>query len=198
MTALPKKDRYTLEEYLELDKNSEEKYEYFDGQVFAMAGGSPDHVRISVNVCSALIQKLGGGACEAFNSDMRIKVPAAFPYRYPDVSAVCGEPIFEEVLGQQMLVNPILIVEVLSPSTAAYDLGEKFTAYQSIESFREYLLVSQSRPHVIHYIRQSKGKWLRSEVDGLDNEIALESLKVTLALREIYQRVEFQAKQSST
>jgi len=90
-----------------------------------------------------------------------------------------------------MLVNPILIVEVLSPSTAAYDLGEKFTAYQSIESFREYLLISQSRPHVIHYVRQSKGKWLRSEVDGLSNEVDLESLNVTLPLREIYQRVEF-------
>ncbi|MGE0127435.1 MAG: Uma2 family endonuclease [Blastocatellales bacterium] len=195
MTALPKKERYTLEEYLELEKNSEEKYEYFDGEVFAMAGGSPNHVRISRNVCNKLSQKLEDRDCEAFPSDMRIKVPAAFPYRYPDVSAVCGERIFEEVLGQQMLVNPILIVEVLSPSTAAYDLGEKFTAYQSIESFREYLLISQSRPHIIHYVRQSKGKWLRSEVDGLNNEIVLESLNVTLSLKDIYQDVEFQTEQ---
>ncbi len=198
MTAVPKQDRYTLEDYIELDKNSEEKYEYFDGEVFAMAGGSPDHVRISRNVCNRLSQKLENRDCEAFPSDLRIKVPAAFPYRYPDVSAVCGEQIFESVLGQQMLVNPVLIVEVLSPSTAAYDLDEKFTAYQSIESFREYLLISQSRPHVIHYVRQSKGKWLRSEVDGLDNAVTLESIDVTLPLGEIYERVKFQMEQSSS
>jgi Uma2 family endonuclease len=192
MTALPKKDRYTLEEYIELDKNSEEKYEYFDGEVFATAGASPAHLRICRNVCNRLTQKLEDRDCEAFPSDMRIKVPAAFPYRYPGVSAVCGEQIFEEILGQQMLVNPILIVEVLSPATAAYDLDEKFTAYQSIKSFREYLLISQSRPHIIHYVRQSKGKWLRSEVDGLDNEVMLESLNVTLSLKEICQHVKFQ------
>jgi Uma2 family endonuclease len=195
MTALPKKDHYTLEEYIELEKNSEVRYEYFDGEVFAMAGGSPSHVRISRNVCNMLSQKLEDRDCEAFPSDMRIKVPAAFPYRYPDVSAVCGEPIFEEVLGQQMLVNPILIVEVLSPSTAAYDLVEKFTAYQSIDSFREYLLISQSRPHVIRYVRQSKGKWLRSEVEGVDNEVAFESLNVRLGLKEIYWRVKFETEQ---
>lgn len=195
MTALPKKDHYTLEEYIELEKDSEERYEFFDGEVFAMAGGSPSHVRISRNVCNRLTQKLEDRDCEAFPSDMRIKVPAAFPYRYPDVSAVCGDPVFEEVLGQQMLVNPILIVEVLSPSTAAYDLVENFRAYQSIESFREYLLISQSHPHVIHYIRQSNGKWLRSEVEGMDNEVALESLNVALSLREIYRRVKFEMEQ---
>ena len=92
-----------------------------------------------------------------------------------------------------MLVNPILIVEVLSPSTAAYDLVEKFRAYQSIESFREYLLISQSRPHVIRYVRHSKGEWLRSEVEGMDNEVALESLNITLSLNEIYWRVRFAA-----
>lgn len=194
MTALPNK-RYTLEEYIELDKNSEEKYEYFDGEVFAMAGGSPDHSRISVNVCSALTQKLRGQPCEAFNSDLRVKVPAAFPYRYPDASVVCGEPIFEEIRGQSMLVNPILLVEVLSPSTVAYDLAEKFTAYQSIESFQEYLLVSQSHPHVIRYVRQGGGGWLRTEVDGLESEVTLESITVTLPLSEIYERVNFKKEQ---
>lgn len=193
MTGLPQK-RYTLEEYIELDKNSEEKYEYFDGEVFAMSGGSPDHSRISVNVCNVLTQKLRGGTCEAFNSDMRIKVPAAFPYRYPDVSVVCGEPIFEEIRGQVMLVNPILLVEALSPSTMAYDLNEKFTAYQSIESFQEYLLISQTRPHVIRYVRQSSG-WLRTEVDGLESEVRLESIAVTLPLGEIYERVNFKKEQ---
>ncbi|MBS1791966.1 MAG: Uma2 family endonuclease [Acidobacteria bacterium] len=193
MTAIPVlKKHYTLDEYLELDKNSEERYEYFDGEVFAMAGGSPNHARAGGNVYALLQQKMRGRKCEAFNSEMKIKVPAALPYRYPDTSVVCGEPIFEDLNGQLMLVNPILIVEVLSPSTAVYDLNEKFTAYQSIESFQEYLIVSQDRPHVIQHIRQSKGRWLRIDIEGLDAEVALESVNVTLPLSEIYERVEFQ------
>lgn len=120
---------------------------------------------------------------------MRVKVPAAFPYRYPDASVVCGEPVFEEILGQIMLVNPILIAEVLSPSTAAYDLGDKFTAYQSIDSFVEYLLISQDRPHVIQHIRQIEGGWLRLEFDGTEAEVPIESLGISLSLREIYERV---------
>jgi Uma2 family endonuclease len=191
MTALPKK-KYTLEEYLEFDKNSEERYEYFDGEVFAMAGGSPNHARISGNVYSTLQSKLRGGRCEAFNSEMRIMVPLALPYRYPDASVVCGEPIFDEIDGQQMLVNPILIVEVLSPSTAAYDLVDKFAAYQSIDSFREYLLISQDRPHVIQHVKQSKRRWLRIETDRMESEVKLESVDVTLALSELYERVDFQ------
>jgi Uma2 family endonuclease len=191
MTPLPKR-RYTIEEYIELDKNSEERYEYFNGEVFAMAGGSPDHARISGNIYSTIQQRLRGRNCEAFNSEMRIKVPDALPFRYPDASVVCGEPIFEEILGQQMLVNPVLIVEVLSPSTAAYDLVEKFTAYQSIETFREYLVISQERPHVIQHLRQGHRRWLRIETEGLESELTLESLNVTLPLGEIYERVTFQ------
>lgn len=190
MTALPK-HRYTMEEYIELDKNSEERYEFFDGEVFAMAGGSIEHAVIAANTIRALGNKLEGKKCFVLTSDVRIKVPAALPYRYPDASVVCGEPITEELQGQQMLVNPILIVEVLSPSTAAYDLGDKFSAYQSITSFREYLVISQERPHVIQHVRQSSGKWLRSEASGLEATVTLESLDITLSLSEIYQRVEF-------
>lgn len=192
MTAIPVSSRkYTLEEYLELDKNSEEKYEYFNGEVFAMAGGSPNHARLGFDIGTLFSQKLKGRNCEAFNSDMRVKVPVALPYRYPDLSVVCGKPVFEELNGQEMLVNPILIVEVLSPSTAAYDLKDKFTAYQSIDSFQEYLIVSQDRPHVIQHIRQSKGRWLRIDIEGLDAEMALEFVNVTLSLNEIYERVKF-------
>lgn len=194
MSALPKR-RYTLEEYIELDKNSDERYEYLDSEIFAMAGGSRDHARISGNVYSALERKLLGRDCEAFNSDVRIKVPAAAPYRYPDVSVVCGEQLIETIQGVETLLNPILLVEVLSISTAAYDLDAKFTAYQSIESFCEYLLIAQDRPHVIRYVRLPTG-WLRTEFDGLENEVALESLNVTLALSEIYQRVSFQSEPS--
>lgn len=192
MTVLPNR-KYTLKEYLDLDKNSEERYEYFDGAVFAMAGGSPSHARISGNVYSTLQAKLRGGQCEAFNSEMRIKVPLALPYRYPDASVVCGEPVFDEIDGQQMLVNPVLIVEVLSPSTAAYDLVDKFAAYQSIDTFREYLLISQDRPHIIQHVKQSKRRWMRIEIEGMESEVMLESVNVTLALIELYERVDFQA-----
>ena len=196
MSAQPVyKQHYTLEEYIELEKNSDEKYEYLDGEVFAMAGSSPDHARISRNVCNRLTQKLGGRDCEAFPSDLRVKVPSAQPYRYPDVTVVCGEQHFEDIQGLQALVNPVLIVVVLSISTAAYDLDDKFIAYQSIESFREYLLISQTRPHVIHYVRQPGGKWLREDITELENEVALESVEVVLPLREIYERVNFQARQ---
>jgi len=189
MTALPKQ-RYTIEEYIELDNNSEERFEYFDGEVFAMAGASPNHVRISRNICNSLEQRLVGRDCEAFPGDLRIKVPADLPYRYPDVSVVCGQQLYETLQGVEMLVNPVLLVEVLSTSTAAYDLDAKFTAYQSIESFREYLLIAQDRPHVIRYVRQPHG-WLRTETDGLESEVMIESLGVSLPLGEIYARVQF-------
>lgn len=192
MTAVPKK-KYTLEEYLELDRNSEERYEYFNGEVFAMAGGSPSHARISGNAYSTLQARLKGGRCEAFNSEMRVKVPKALPYRYPDVSVVCGEPIFDELDGQQMLVNPVLIVEVLTPSTAAYDMVDKFTEYQSIDSFQEYLVISQDRPHVIQHVKQSKRRWLRIEIEGMESEVKLESVNVILSLSGLYERVDFQA-----
>ncbi len=190
MSALPK-PYYTIDEYIELEKNSEERYEYFAGEVFAMAGSSSNHHRVSGNAYEYLQRKLRGSGCEAFHSDMRISVPAAFPYRYPDASVVCGEPIFDGFQGQTRLVNPVLIIEVLSPSTENYDQGKKFTEYQSIESFREYLLVAQDRPYVIQYIKQSRKRWLRIEHEGLDGEVQLESLGITLTLAELYERVKF-------
>lgn len=190
MTALPKQ-RYTLEEYLELDSNSEEKYEYFDGEVFAMAGGSLHHNRVARNLIWLLNDKLAAAGCEVLPADMRIKVPKAFPYRYPDLSIVCGEPVIEELSGQQMLVNPLVLIEILSPTTAAYDQGRRFSAYQSIASFQEYLLVSQDRPQITQYVRQPNGKWLRSEIEGLESQLLLETVNCVLSLREIYRLVEF-------
>lgn len=190
MTALPKQ-HYTLEEYLELDKNSEDRYEYFDGEVFAMAGGSLSHNRVAGNLFYGLRSKLEGRPCEVLPADMRIKVPKAFPYRYPDLSIVCGEPIIEELSGQQMLVNPLALIEILSPTTEAYDQGRKFLAYQSIAGFREYLLISQDQPHITQYVRQPSGKWLRSEIEGIESVLALESVNCALPLREIYRLVEF-------
>lgn len=190
MSALPK-SKYTIEQYIELEKSSEERYEYFDGEVFAMAGRSLAHLRIGKNIARHLENRLEGKPCEAFPFDMRIKVPAAPPYRYPDVTVVCGEPIMENFQGLSMLVNPLVMIEVLSPSTKEYDKDGKFIAYQSIASFQEYLLVAQDVAHVTRYVRQADNQWVRSDFIGLDSSVELKSLGVTLPLSEIYQAVTF-------
>lgn len=183
--------KYSLKEYIELEKSSEERYEYFDGEVFAMAGGSLEHLRIGKNIARHLENKLEGRSCEAFPFDMRVKVPTAPPYRYPDVTVVCGSLITEDFQGLPLLVNPLLIVEVLSPSTKDYDKDGKFLAYQSIASFQEYLLVAQDSPHVTRYVRQADNQWVRSDFIGLESSVELKSLGVTLLLSEIYQAVSF-------
>jgi Uma2 family endonuclease len=185
--------KFSIEEYIELEQSSEERYEYFVGEVFAMAGGSLEHAIIATNIAGSLNNKLSGKNCRAINSDMRVKVPADPPYRYPDVTVVCGEPITEKYLGQVMLVNPVLLVEVLSPTTKDYDKDEKFLGYQSIASFQEYLLVAQERSHVTRYVRQADNQWVRSDFIGLDSAVEVKSLGVTLPLSEIYQGVTFPA-----
>jgi Uma2 family endonuclease len=127
---------------------------------------------------------------------MRIKVPKALPYRYADLVVICEEPAIENIQGQEMLVNPLLIVEVLSPTTEGYDYGVKFTAYQSIASFREYLLVSQDRPHLTHYVRQAESQWLRHDVQGLDSTLKLATINCKLEFNDIYRLVEFPASEN--
>jgi Uma2 family endonuclease len=190
MSAIPK-HKMTMEEYIEFDKNNEGRWEYFDGEVIDMAGGSLSHSRIIANILTALRNKFEGTRCEALPPEMRIKVPKALPYRYPDVVVVCGEPIIEKIRGQEILVNPRLIIEVLSPSTARYDYGAKFIAYQSIESFQEYLLAAQDRPHIIQYVRRPDGLWLRRDIDGMENVMAFASVDCELTLSEIYRLVQF-------
>jgi Uma2 family endonuclease len=190
MAANPER-RYTLEEYLELDRTSEERLEFWDGEVFCMSGGSRSHDQIIINCIVKLSARLGASKCRVFSADMRIKVPSAPPYRYGDLSALCGEAEFEEVSGVDTLVNPELIVEVLSPSTEAYDRGDKFTHYKSIPTLREYLLVSQHRPHVTHLFKQDDGKWIHSEANDLESSVRLDSLDCELPLSEIYRDVTF-------
>ncbi len=190
MSALPE-TRYTLEEYLELDARSDTRYEYFDGEIVDMAGATLNHNRISRNVLNSLTNRLENRPCEALPADMRLKVPVALPYRYPDVSVVCGEVRIEKMGEVELLLNPVLIVEVLSSTTANYDREGKFLAYQSIESFHEYLLIAQDTPHVTQYVRQADGLWLRRDVVGLEAELNLSSVGCTLSLAEMYRGVAF-------
>ncbi len=190
MAANPER-RYTLEEYLELDRTSEERFEFWDGEVFCMSGGSEWRYEIEGNIFAFLKSRLRERGCRVFTGNVRVKVPSAPPYRYADVSAVCGEARFEEIGGVDALTNPQLIVEVLSPSTEAYDRGEKFTHYKSIPTLREYLLVAQHRPHVTRLSKGDDGRWIHTEEYELTATLTLDSLGCDLPLGEIYQGVNF-------
>ncbi len=191
MQNLAVKSEYTLEEYAELEKSSEERLEYFEGNVWSMAGASPNHEEVSANLITALKIALRGRGCRVFGPNLRVKVPSYQPYRYPDVTALCGQPIYEDFYGLQVLINPSLIVEVLSPSTEAFDLSYKFTYYKSIESFTEYLLITQDRPHVVLYTKQNDYGWLQREFNSLDDKIFLSSLNCEISVADIYDNIEF-------
>jgi Uma2 family endonuclease len=188
MAALAKR-RYTLEEYLELEKNAEERYVYYNGEVVAMRGGSLRHNRIVRNLMRAIDARLESKLCEVLPTDMRIKVPKALPYRYAALVVVCGEPVIEDMQGLEVLVNPLIIFEVLSASTEAYDRGIKFFEYQSIASFQEYVLVAQDWPHITHYVRQEGGQWLRSDFHGVAEHLFLHALDCAIPMTDIYRQV---------
>lgn len=186
-----KNQNYTLEEYLELDHQSEEKIEFWDGNIFTLAGASANHNQIQFNAILALGNKLRGKGCRVFPSDMRVKVPAYLPYRYPDLSALCGEAKFETLGNQELLVNPQLIIEILSGSTAQFDRSYKFTYYKSIESFTEYVLIAQDRAHVTQFVKQDATGWLHREYNRLEDSFRLASLDCDIALAELYDGVVF-------
>jgi Uma2 family endonuclease len=185
------KQRYTLAEYFEIDRNAEIKYEYWDGQIFAMSGASPEHNEIAVNIIREISTQLKGRACKILGSDQRVKVPIWPPYRYPDLTALCSKPEYEEIGGVKALLNPSLIIEILSDSTERFDRGDKFTFYKSIPSFCEYVLVAQHRPHITQFVKQTNNKWLQSEVNEIGDDIYLPSIDCTLVLSEVYLGVEF-------
>ncbi len=181
---------YTLEEYFEVVKSSEKKYEYWNGQVFLMSGGTRTHAFISDNLQKAINNQLSN-KCRVFSSGMAIKVPTAPPFRYADLSVACNQLVFEEIGGVDTLVNPILLVEVLSPSSQNYDRGAKFTFYQSIASFSEYLLVEQNQPRIVHYVKENNDTWTPNEIIGIESHLVLSSINCTLVLSDVYQDVIF-------
>ena len=189
MTALPNR-KYSLEEYLEIERNSEEKFEYWDGNVWSMAGASPEHERVVSNMIFHL-RTILERRCSVFGSNLKVKVPAYSPYRYPDLSVYCGQGIYESVDGLDVLTNPQMLIEVLSPSTEGFDRGDKFTYYKSISSFTEYLLIAVNRPHVTQFIKRSESEWLQREATGLEGRLFLETFGVEILLSEIYLDVEF-------
>jgi len=190
MSAQPRR-KYTLEEYFELERTSDARYEYWDGQVFDMSDVSKEHAQIEMNISIHLGSRLMDQGCRLYPANMRIKVPSLPPYRYGDLSALCGEAIFEEIGGVDMLINPAMIIEVLSSSTESYDRGDKFTHYKSIPSFREYLLVAQHRPHITQFIKHSEDTWLQHEFNDLNDIVYLKSMDCRLELNHIYRNIAF-------
>jgi Uma2 family endonuclease len=181
---------YTLDEYFALERAGDARYEYWDGEVVCMSGGSEAHSQICGNVFFQLRLQLGRGRCRAFTSDMPVKTPTLPPYRYPDVSVAC-ESLYEKTRGIDVLVNPVLIVEVVSPTSAARDHEDKFGAYRAIDSLQEYGLVAQDTPRVTHYRRQPDGRWLPADVTELTATVNLSCVGCTLSLADIYEDVNF-------
>ena len=189
--AVPQKVRRLSEaEYLELERAAEFKSEFYEGEVFAMAGGTRWHSLIATNLTAEFANRLRGGRYVAFNADLRLKVEAAGLFTYPDLSVVCGEQRFIDE-GGDTLLNPTLIVEVLSESTEAYDRGKKFELYQQIDSLREYLLVSQREPRIEQFLRQADESWVLRAAAGREATLLLPSPGITISLANIYANVDF-------
>lgn len=188
MSSQPK-TRLTAPEYLALEREAEYKSEYYKGEVFAFAGASLRHNLIAANFLATTHSQLRGGPCSAFSSDMRITIPQTPHFAYADVVVVCGQPQLDDDFKDNLL-NPIVIIEVLSPSTERYDRGTKFESYQRIPSLMEYVLVSQERPRVEQFLRQTDGRWLYSETSA-QGTIKLTSIDCELSLNDIYDKVEF-------
>jgi Uma2 family endonuclease len=182
---------YSLEEYFALEKASDARFEYWDGEIVCMSGGSRAHSQISSRVHFRLSQHLEGGKCQAFTADLPIKTPTLPPYRYPDATVACGELVFERIQNVDALLNPTVIIEILSPSTVHHDRNEKFTAYTALPSLADYVLVAQDVPHVTHHSRRVDGTWSRRDTGGLDAAFTIESIGCTLTLAEIYEGVTF-------
>ena len=178
------------EEYLALERTATYKSEYLRGESFAMAGASPTHVLIVTNIVAALHGQLRRRPCTVYAIDLRLKVNASGLYTYPDIAVVCGEPQFDDD-QRDTLVNPTLIVEVLSESTQDYDRGGKFAQYRKIPSCVEYVLVARDECHVEHFVKRADGLWLLSETDRLEDVLTLSSIECTLLLSDMYEKVQF-------
>ncbi len=189
MEAIKKKSHYTIEEYLAAEAKAEYKSEYYNGEIVAMAGGSPMHSRISVKTTSALDNALKGKNCNTYNSDLKVQTGKVFVY--PDASVVCGELEYYED-RKDIITNPILIVEILSPSTSRYDKADKFMRYRQLDSFREYVLIQSTHPQIDVYSYQSDGTWSLKPYTNLENDIIqLTSIEVKIPMSAFYDEVEF-------
>jgi Uma2 family endonuclease len=184
----PNPSLVTPAEYLELERKAEFRSEYIAGRIFAMSGASRRHNLVAGNFYREVSSQLRGRACESYIADMRVMISPSGIYTYPDIVAVCGEPRLEDS-HLDTLLNPTVIVEVLSESTEAYDRGEKFAHYRRLDTLREYVLVAQDKVRVEHYLREGE-QWILSEISDPDGTLHLASIDCHVALAAIYEKVE--------
>ncbi len=191
MSALPKRHKLTEQEYLAIENAAAFKSEFFDGEMFAIAGALPAHNFIKDNVNYQIRKRIDGGPCLMASSDQRIKVGPTGLYTYPDIIIVCGEPELAPN-DRSTIVNPRVLIEVLSPSTEHYDRTIKFDHYRTIDSAREYILVSQDQPRVERFVRGDDGRWTHDAYTGLDATLSLESVPAKdIPLADIYRDIAF-------
>jgi len=180
------------EEYLEFERSSDIRHEYLDGDLYAMAGESLSHSRVCTNLSGEVRQKLKGTTCEPLSPNMNVRTSNASLFAYPDLTIVCGEPLFHDT-KKDVLINPKVIFEVLSPSTEKHDRTTKFMRYRmGNETLADYVLVSQDKPFVEHFTRQADGDWRYRSFNSLSDSFEIASVECTLSLAEIYDRVEFE------
>lgn len=208
MATPVKKKLYTPEEYLALERASEkkheyidgeiyEKYEYVDGEIFLMSGASPRHCAIAANITGALVPQLRGTPCRVYAGDLKVRSGVFQSTRrrkglfsYPDLSVVCGEPRFHDE-ARDVVVNPTVIFEILSPATESFDRGTKFFRYQLNDELADYVLIAQDEPRIEHFSKQADNRWLLTITHGLESEIHLPSINCALNLAEVFDRINF-------
>ena len=191
------KPYYTVEQYLEYERQADERSEYIDGEIYAMAGESGAHADISTNLAMLVATQLRGTACRARLKDTKVRSAALKEHfgrgmiSYPDLVVICGEPEYHD-WHKDIVLNPTVIIEVLSESTEEFDRGVKFMRYRNFNpTLTDYILVSQDEPHVEHYTRQENGDWLLREYYGLNKSFRIDSIECSLGLSDVYDRVEF-------
>lgn len=190
MQAKTKSQCYSVEEYLQLEDAAEERSEYCNGEIFTMAGGTPNHNRISLNVSGELNFKLRKTNYQVYMADVKLWIPQRNNFKYPDVMIIEGNPTYYDN-RKDVLLNPIVIIEVLSDSTKDYDRGDKFQQYRSLESLLHYILISQDSIQVEHYKKIAPFEWLLTELNYPEAILKLTQPELTLALSDIYDRVNF-------
>ncbi|MBW3623020.1 MAG: Uma2 family endonuclease [Armatimonadetes bacterium] len=182
--------RFTPEEYLALEREADHKSEYYFGMIYAMAGSSSEHSAITANLTIAVGSSLRGTPCRPFSNDLKVRTTPDGLYTYPDLTLVCGEPRYHDE-RRDVLVNPTVLFEVLSPSTEAYDRGKKFQQYREIESLQGYVLVSQDAPVIEVYTRQQGNDWRYTSVQGREGIVRIDPLNGEVPLADVYEGVAF-------
>lgn len=184
---------FTDQRYLEFERFTQERHEFLDGSVYAMAGESPDHSTICFNLYGSIRSQLRGTRCRGYSPNMKIATNESGLFSYPDLAIVFGKPTYFDG-AKDVLTNPVVIFEVLSPSTQSYDRGEKFLRYtNNIASLQEYVLIAQDKPLVEHYSKALNEAWIKSEVAGLGSVLAVPSVSCEIALSDLYDLIEFTA-----